>query len=233
MLLAIDTSGVYSYASVLKDEKIYSLKGSGGRSHNEEIDELIRALLEKSAGSAAQISEIVVGAGPGSFTGLRIGYAYAKGLALALKAGLSHISTLRAAVYGYLDTVPRGTLCIIASAGRSEYFSYFARIEGREVAELAAPAIATPDELRAAADQYGGEINLINLGESTEGLDCFARILEAPDLGHALILAHRASGAAKGDDSFSLSKLADIEPLYLRDVAAKSLADRGIRLKYC
>src|SRR5439155_10793463 len=78
-----------------------------------DADELLRA-----AGTApAELDLLVVGIGPGSFTGIRIGLAAARGLALALDVPVAGVSTLAALAAGAPGAVP------VIDARRREVFS--------------------------------------------------------------------------------------------------------------
>ena len=67
------------------------------------------------------IDAIAVAAGPGSFTGLRIGSATAKGLGLALKKPLVEIPTVGALAYNLYDS--RALICPIMDARRSQVYT--------------------------------------------------------------------------------------------------------------
>jgi tRNA threonylcarbamoyladenosine biosynthesis protein TsaB len=99
-LLAIDTAtemagiALYDRGRLLAEE---SWRSPG--THTVELMPRIVRMLERAAMPAAQLSGLAVALGPGSFTGLRIGLALAKGLALALKLPLIGVPTLDALAY--------------------------------------------------------------------------------------------------------------------------------------
>ena len=69
------------------------------------------------------IDAIAVAAGPGSFTGLRIGSATAKGLGLALDKPLIGVPTVDALAYNLYDTAPDTLICPIMDARRKQVYT--------------------------------------------------------------------------------------------------------------
>lgn len=96
--LAFDTSGAWGSVAVDIDGTV---RGSALlEDRTEHAGRLLPAIHESLAGAgltARDVSEIVVGEGPGSFTGVRVAAATAKGLALALGVSLRPVSSLAAA----------------------------------------------------------------------------------------------------------------------------------------
>ena len=84
-----------------------------------------RALMAEAGVELADLERIVVGTGPGSFTGVRIGIAAARGLALALDRPAVGVSTLAALAAGTPGAVP------VIDAGRREVFTL---VDGEPVA---------------------------------------------------------------------------------------------------
>jgi tRNA threonylcarbamoyladenosine biosynthesis protein TsaB len=94
----------------------------------------VAELIEEAGEDVSAIGALVVGTGPGSFTGVRIGLAAARALSFALEAPLAGVSTLAALAAGAPGALP------VIDAGRSEVFTL---IDG-------APAAAKPEVLRLA-----------------------------------------------------------------------------------
>ena len=66
----------------------------------EHLFEVIENALKKAKVEKTRIDLIVVGVGPGNFTGIRIGLAAAKGLSLSLKVPVSGVNSFQASLYG-------------------------------------------------------------------------------------------------------------------------------------
>ena len=119
IMLAIDTSQGTSVA-VLADGKVLSeATDSNPMRHAENIGTLIAGCVEQAGVSAAEVTHVAVGIGPGPFTGLRVGIAAAKMFAAGSKATLQGVGSLDAIAFG-LD-LAEPTL-VIADARRSEVY---------------------------------------------------------------------------------------------------------------
>lgn len=91
-------------------------------SHSEQLTVFIQSLLEQHDLKPTDLSAIAISSGPGSYTGLRIGVATAKGLCYALDIPLIDISTLESMAYGMKECYPNHTLCPMIDARRMEVY---------------------------------------------------------------------------------------------------------------
>lgn len=93
--LALET-GIYggSICLLKNDEQVSSWIGESEQTKSKEFPEAIKRLLDHSQISIKEIVEIVVSLGPGSYTGLRIGFSIAKGLKTALGINIRGVSLL-------------------------------------------------------------------------------------------------------------------------------------------
>ncbi|MDR2109015.1 MAG: tRNA (adenosine(37)-N6)-threonylcarbamoyltransferase complex transferase subunit TsaD [Coriobacteriales bacterium] len=92
------------------------------RQANSRLLPTIAELFERQGLRPANISTVVVGLGPGSFTGVRIGIATAKGIAVALGVPLYGVGTLDALAWGAWLAGVRGTIGVVADAMRAEVY---------------------------------------------------------------------------------------------------------------
>ena len=99
-LLAVDTSAANCAAAIFLNGKIFSTVREMKKGQAEHLFDVIEDTLEQARVKKSQIDLIVVGIGPGNFTGIRIGLAAAKGLALSLKVPLSGVNSFQASLYG-------------------------------------------------------------------------------------------------------------------------------------
>ncbi|MEG2175411.1 MAG: tRNA (adenosine(37)-N6)-threonylcarbamoyltransferase complex dimerization subunit type 1 TsaB [Oscillibacter sp.] len=96
-ILALETSAKAVSAAVTEGETlICSAYQNTGLTHSRTLMPMVEAMLQNAELSMADIAAIAVAAGPGSFTGIRIGVAAAKGLAFAAEKKVAGISTLEA-----------------------------------------------------------------------------------------------------------------------------------------
>jgi tRNA threonylcarbamoyladenosine biosynthesis protein TsaB len=116
LTLAFDTATSVATAALVRDGEVLGERASLAVRVLDDAHELLR-----DAGAAqAELTGVVVGTGPGSFTGLRMGLAAARGLALALDVPVAGVSTLEALAAGAPGALP------VVDAGRREVFSFTA-----------------------------------------------------------------------------------------------------------
>ncbi len=113
LTLAFDTATSAATAALVRDGEVLGEAVSRAVRVLEDADGLLRA----SGAVPDELTAIVVGTGPGSFTGLRMGLAAARGLALGLGVPVAGVSTLDALAAGAPGAVP------VVDAGRREVFT--------------------------------------------------------------------------------------------------------------
>src|SRR5712691_12292455 len=125
LTLAFDTATDVATSALVRDGDVLGERCSRAVTVLADADELLRVVGHV----PADLDLLVVGVGPGSFTGVRIGLAAARGLALALDLPVAGVSTLEALAAGAPEAVP------VIDAKRSEIFT---RQDGEIVALPAA-----------------------------------------------------------------------------------------------
>jgi tRNA threonylcarbamoyladenosine biosynthesis protein TsaB len=148
--LAIDTATDIASVAVGSVERALAARSiRGARQHAAQIILLVREVLAQAAVELKNVAGIVIGDGPGSFTGLRIGWAAAKGLAhdrdLPLVAVPSLLGAAHAATAGQVATI---AACYDALRGQV-FGAVYAFPQGR-VETLLAPGLFTVQEITAA-----------------------------------------------------------------------------------
>ncbi|MCH7515559.1 MAG: tRNA (adenosine(37)-N6)-threonylcarbamoyltransferase complex dimerization subunit type 1 TsaB, partial [Bacteroidetes bacterium] len=128
-LLAIETSEEICSGTVyFSDEKFYTSSINLKHSHSEKLFEIIEVLFNLAGINRNEISAIAVSGGPGSFTGLRIGMAAAKGIATGTGVPLLVVPTFEALAFQLSFQMAEGSEFIIANkVNRSEV--YYARFQ--------------------------------------------------------------------------------------------------------
>src|SRR5688572_16616032 len=124
-VLALDsTTRARSVALVQDDRVIAEDVGDPSRSHAERLPDDLTALLRRANVTLDAIDVLAVAAGPGSFTGLRIGIATMQGLAFAGRRPLLAVSALEALATVAARTLSAGTVVgVWMDAHRHEVFS--------------------------------------------------------------------------------------------------------------
>ena len=94
-ILAVDTAGKTAGVALLQDDRLlYEVYLDAGMTHSETLMPMIDTCLKMCGMTCADIDLYGVNAGPGSFTGLRIGLAAVKGLAFAANTLCAGVSTM-------------------------------------------------------------------------------------------------------------------------------------------
>lgn len=121
----LDSSATYLTVGLFDDSKVIdSLSYPAWQCQSEKMIPDLKSLLEKNKLSPKDIEAVVVGIGPGSYTGIRIALTTAKILSLSLNISLYPVSSLR-----LLKEGDKPTICLMnARSGRS----YFAVYEGEK-----------------------------------------------------------------------------------------------------
>ena len=112
LTLAFDTATAAATSALVDGDEVLGERVSRAQTLLEDVD----ALLRQAGAHPSDIDRLAVGLGPGSFTGVRIGLAVARGLALSLDLGGSGVSTLAALGAGAPDAQP------VIDAKRGEVF---------------------------------------------------------------------------------------------------------------
>lgn len=121
-ILALDSSGMAASVALIKDEVLqaeYTINYK--KTHSQTLLPMLDEIVRMTESDLEEIDAIAVAAGPGSFTGLRIGSATAKGLGLALKKPLIAVPTLEGLAYNMYGFP--GILCPMMDARRQQVYT--------------------------------------------------------------------------------------------------------------
>ncbi|MBT6568294.1 MAG: tRNA (adenosine(37)-N6)-threonylcarbamoyltransferase complex dimerization subunit type 1 TsaB [Flavobacteriales bacterium] len=133
-LLYLETSSKNCSVGISRNGKLLALEelSEASFSHAEKLHPFINGVLEKAALSMTDLSGVVVGKGPGSYTGLRIGVAAAKGLCFALQiplVGVGSLETLAEAVCSQTSAF----IIPLIDARRMEVFTAVFDTRGKQI----------------------------------------------------------------------------------------------------
>ena len=127
-ILALDSSGLVAGVAVLESENekkdaqtIAEYTVNYKKPHSQTLLPMLDEIVKMTELDLDTIDAIAIASGPGSFTGLRIGSATAKGLGLALKKPLVEVPTLEGMAYNLCGT--EGLICPIMDARRGQVYT--------------------------------------------------------------------------------------------------------------
>lgn len=130
IILALDTSAKAASCAVLKDGLLLCESFiNAGLTHSVTVMPMVRDMLDLAGITLEDIGLFAVSAGPGSFTGLRIGVSAVKGMAMALDKPCAAVSTLEALAYNLASF--RGIIVAAMDARRNQVYTAAFRSGGQ------------------------------------------------------------------------------------------------------
>ena len=236
LILGLDTATLSCSVALLQEDTILAeLTLNIKKTHSERLMPLIDTMLKEAAVPVKSIQAVAVAAGPGSFTGLRIGVSTARALAQGLNIPAVGVSTLEA-LAGSVPA-PAALICPLLDARRNQvYAALYRRLPQapNRLQTLIKPAALALTELSAALKQFSEPVTFIG-----EGLHTYAQALvDNLPAGQAIIApaAHRycraALVAARAAELLQMSThhpYENLAPLYLRKPEAERLADPSLK----
>ena len=166
-ILAIDSSGLVATVAVVEEENeisktIAEYTINYKKTHSQTLLPMLDEIVKMTDMNLDTIDAIAVAGGPGSFTGLRIGSATAKGLGLALKKPLIHIPTVDGLAYNlcYTDRI----ICPIMDARRNQVYTGIYQMDGDKLQVLEAQMAVEIDELAKKLCSYGKPVIFLGDG---------------------------------------------------------------------
>ena len=121
-ILGIDSSGIVASAALIDEERLiaeYTINNK--KTHSETLLPMIASLLEAVDTDINDVDAVAIAAGPGSFTGLRIGAATAKGLAMAIDKPIIPVPTCEGLAYNLYGN--SGLVCPVMDARRNQVYT--------------------------------------------------------------------------------------------------------------
>ena len=176
-ILAIDSSAVAGSVCLYEDGEIKAeYLTLDKRTHSETLLPLIDELKKETKLDLSTLDAIAITGGPGSYTGLRIGGATAKGLGLALDKPIINVPTMEALAYNVCDSDV--LVCPMMDARRDRVFTGLYKFSDGKVEVIKDQCVLTIDELVS-------EINeeVIFLGD---GVDAYRELIDSKmDVAHS------------------------------------------------
>lgn len=221
LILCIETGTDICSVGLSRDGELISLRESDeGRDHARNVALFVDELLRENDIAAEELSAVAVGMGPGSYTGLRIGVSFAKGLCYGLQIPLVAVGSLDSMVQVAREDHEAGiidvdnwndaVLCPMVDARRMEVYTQMFDTQGQPLNEVKAE-IVTEESFK----EWRNERQLVIFGNGAakcrEVLNDATYINVTPSARGLAALAHQRLEAGQTED------IAYFEPFYLKD----------------
>lgn len=211
MILGIDSSAISAGCALVEDGKLIAEQFLNTRhTHSETLMPMISGVLRTAGAALSDVDKIAVSAGPGSFTGLRIGISTAKGLCDAANLPCAAVSTLEAIAYNFVQI--DGIICACMDARRKQVYNALFKSKNGVITRLCEDrAIAAADldaELSALDDK------VILAGDGAELMHEFTE--SKYSLAPPVLRFQRGSGVCFAAENAPEIAPAALMPKYLR-----------------
>ena len=221
LILCIETGTDICSVGIARDGELMSLRESDqGRDHAKQVAVFVDELLRETGVKPDELDAVAVGMGPGSYTGLRIGVSFAKGLCYGLNIPLLAVGSLEAltdvAIKDYeagiiqVDGWDEALLCPMVDARRMEVYTQIFNSRCESQSEVSAEIITEES-----FSQWRAKGKLVIFGNGAakcqEMLPDAIYIDVAPSARGLTRIAHQLFEAGKTVD------IAYFEPFYLKD----------------
>lgn len=184
-ILGLDSSGLVASVAIVEDANLlgeYTVNYK--KTHSQTLLPMLDEVAKMIELDLNTVDAIAVAAGPGSFTGLRIGSATAKGLGLALSKPLVAVPTVDALAYNLVGH--RDLVCPLMDARRNQTYTGLYRFDGNDMSVVREQCAVGIDEIIADINQRGEAV--VFLGD---GVAVFADyIREHATVPHTFAPAH-------------------------------------------
>jgi tRNA threonylcarbamoyl adenosine modification protein YeaZ len=162
-LLALESSGMVASVAIVTEETIlaeYTVNYK--KTHSQTLLPMLNEIVKMVELDLSEVDAIAVAAGPGSFTGLRIGSATAKGLGLALKKPLVAVPTLNGLAYNLYGT--DRLICPMMDARRNQVYTGLYEFEGPDFKECRPQAALKVEDIIEEINQLGRRVVFLRDG---------------------------------------------------------------------
>lgn len=219
-VLGLDTCTPIASLAVIADGRVAASVARPVISHGAALPGAVDELLSAAGLAIGGLGAIAVGTGPGSFTGLRIGLAYAKGIAMASRCALVGVPGFDAMALAALErdhTDPGRLVCVVADARKGEVYAALYRVVADGLEKLSEELVIALEDL---ASRIAEDVMFVGDQRAKEAAAL------AQSRGHRVMLSETGTldlrgvcVAAIGAARFTrgeTDRAASLEPLYIR-----------------
>lgn len=162
-VLGIDSSGLVATVAVAEDDNLlaeYTVNYK--KTHSQTLLPMLDEIVRMTELDLSTLDAVAVAAGPGSFTGLRIGAATAKGLGLALGKPLVEVPTLEGLAYNLYGT--SHLVCPMMDARRSQVYTGLYTFQGYQMQTVIAQCAVSIEEMIEKINKIGQAVTFLGDG---------------------------------------------------------------------
>ena len=233
-ILSIDCSAKSVSAAIAEDGKLIAEGFLNIKlTHSETLMPLIEQVLLNSKLDLKDIDGFAVTAGPGSFTGIRIGISALKGLAFAEEKPIYAFSTLEAMALAFSGGVfADGIVCGLMDARRNQFYNALFEIKNGEITRITEDRTIEADILKTELENYNSKIIL--MGDGAELFLSLTNNNQAFALAPETVLIQRASGIAikaSLDKTLIPNSPESLGAIYLRKSQAEREREEQIKIQ--
>ena len=177
LLLAFETSAKAASVALMRDDELLGESYQNtGLTHSQTLMVMAEDLLKQCGFTAQDVTHVAVAAGPGSFTGVRIGVAAAKGFAWGKDIPCYGVSTLHSMALGF--GAYDGIVCAVMDARRSQVYNALFAAEKGQLRRLTEDRAISLEELGQELEAFQKPIFLVGDGSAVTARGLQGRPLE-------------------------------------------------------
>ncbi len=219
-ILGLDTSTSIAGLSLIAGGRVAAAIERPASSHGAALPGAVEELLRTAGLAIGDVGAIAVGTGPGSFTGLRIGLSYAKGVAMAAGCALVGVPGFDAIALSALErnnTEPGRLVCIIVDARKGEVYAALYRVVADGLEKLSEEVVVALEQLTSRISEdamFVGDDKAKEAAALVESQGHKVAVFETGglDLRGVCVAAIGGARFARGETD----RAASLEPLYIR-----------------
>jgi len=214
MILSIDSSAVTASAALTDGNRVIKSEFvNAGLTHSETLMPMIKRVMQ--GNDFASLDAIAITAGPGSFTGVRIGVASAKGLAFKNNIPCISISTLEAIAYNFIGE--NCIVCAVMDARRMQFYNALFELKNGQCIRLCEDRAVPIDDLR---EELRAFDRVVIAGDGARL--CFENLnLENAVLANEEKMYQNAVSVARAAENKEKIPASELLPVYLRQSQAE------------
>ena len=225
-ILCIETSTSVCSASLAIDGKLVAMQESTQANvHSEKLAVFINMVMDQAGLGFSKLDAAAIGTGPGSYTGLRIGTATAKGLCYAMNKPLIAVPTLKAMAMAAASLAPYRGLgaeiiyCPMIDARRLEVYTALYDYEGLDLLDVNAMILD-----KNSFSEFLEKKSIVFFGDGMPKMKKLSEPNDTKKIWMDDIYASSANLISLAEQAYSAKQFADVayyEPYYLKDFVAK------------